>query len=252
MRNVTFLIHAYNEELSIGRLINNLQNLYKNSRIIVIDNNCTDETASIASKYGAEVIYEEKQGKANAIKKGFDYLDSQYLVMLDADNTYNPKDASKLLEPLIKDEADVVLGSRLRGDLEKGAISRTNIIGNRILSFTANILYKPISDVCTGYWAFNKNVINYLVDIGIDSSGFEVEAEMFAKIWKADFRIKEIPISYNKREDKPKLNSFHDGIKIMRTLIRYKIKFNRILFVFEISMILIIIVFFYILTMLNQ
>jgi len=75
---------------------------------------------------------------------------------------------------------------------------------------------------------------------------------MFAKIWKADFRIKEIPISYNKREDKPKLNSFHDGIKIMRTLIRYKIKFNRILFVFEISMILIIIVFFYILTMLNQ
>ncbi|AXV36716.1 MAG: mannosyltransferase [Methanobacterium sp. BRmetb2] len=230
MKDVTFLLPAYNEELSIGTLIKKIQELYQNSHIIVIDNNSTDKTASIASKLGAEVIFEKKQGKAHAIQKGFNHSDSQYVIMLDADNTYDPADASRLLELLKNDDADLVMGSRLSGDLEKGAISRTNVIGNYLLSLTARLLYHPISDVCTGYWAFRKEVVDYLLAVGIDCSGFEVEAEMFAKVSKGNFSIREIPISYKKRTDQAKLNSFSDGFKIFKTLINYKMKSLEMIF----------------------
>lgn len=223
MKDVTFLLPAYNEEKAIGRLIGSINQLYPNSNIIVIDNNSTDKTAEIASNLGAELINESKQGKAHAIMKGFKHSDSCYVIMLDADDTYDPREAKKLFEPLQKGDADLVLGSRLKGDKEHGSISKTNIIGNYILSFTASLFYQPVSDVCTGYWAFAKEVVDYMIEIGIESSGFELEAEMFAKISKNKFKIVEIPIYYKNRIDNPKLNSLSDGFKIFKTLLKYKL-----------------------------
>jgi glycosyltransferase involved in cell wall biosynthesis len=224
MKNVTFLLPAYNEEYSIGVLIENIQTIYPNSHIIVIDNNSHDKTFEIASKLDVEIIHEKIQGKSQAIQKGFRHLKTPYAVMLDADNTYDPQDASKLLEPLINGECDLVLGSRLNGRIENGAIKKLNIVGNHILSITATILYTKISDVCTGYWAFDKKVVDYLLEVGFESSGFEVEAEMFAKASKNQFKILEIPISYRKRVDKPKLNSFVDGKNIFKTLWIHRFK----------------------------
>ena len=90
---------------------------------------------------------------------GFKHIKSNFVVMLDADNTYDPQDAKKLLKPLMEDKADVVLGSRFR-QREKGSISPFNLFGNYLLSFFASMLFSNVSDVCTGYWAFKKNVIN--------------------------------------------------------------------------------------------
>jgi len=114
MKNVTFLLPAYNEEKSIGLLLDNIKRLYPNSRILVVDNNSTDKTSEIAKTKGADVIHEKKQGKGCAIKKGFENVDSKFVVMLDADNTYDPGDAKKLIKPLMNDKTDVVLGSRLK------------------------------------------------------------------------------------------------------------------------------------------
>ncbi|MGP8189776.1 MAG: glycosyltransferase family 2 protein [Methanobacterium sp.] len=223
MDDLSFIIPAYNEEESIGPLLKNLKTKYPNSKISVIDNNSNDKTAEIALKIGAEVIFEKKQGKAHAMSTGFKHSDSKYVVMLDADNTYDPIDAKKLVEPLKNGEVDLVLGSRLAGTIEKGAISTINIIGNHILSFIASFLYHPVSDVCTGYWAFNEKIIDYIREVGLDCAGFEMEAEMFAKISKCKFKIAEIPISYKTRKDKPKLNSFSDGFKIFKTLLKHKL-----------------------------
>jgi len=222
MRETTFLIPAFNEEKSIGILIDDIKQHYPKSKIIVIDNNSTDNTPKISIEKGAKLIYEKRQGKAHAIIKGFKNSDSNFIVMLDADNTYDPKDAKKLLKPLKKNDADVVLGSRLKGNIEKGAISKTNIIGNKIISFTATLLFHPVSDLCTGYWAFNREVVNYLIETGIECSGFELEAEMFIKVTKKKFKIEEVPITYKNRSDETKLNSFKDGYKIYRTLISHK------------------------------
>jgi glycosyltransferase involved in cell wall biosynthesis len=222
MIETTFLIPAFNEEKSIGKLIEDIKKLYPKSKIVVIDNNSTDNTAKIAFKKKADVIFEKRQGKAHAIQKGFKNLDSKFLVMMDADNTYDPKDAKKLLKPLTEGDADLVLGSRLNGQIEKGAISKTNIIGNKVISFTATLLFHPVSDLCTGYWAFNRKVVEYLLKTGIDCSGFEVEAEMFIKVSKGKFNIEEVPINYKNRSDEAKLNSFRDGYKIYKTLISHK------------------------------
>lgn len=218
MKHVTFLLPAYNEEESIGTLLKDVRK-YRKSRVIVVDNNSKDRTAEVAKNSGASVLQEHKQGKGNAIKKGFENIKSNFAVMLDADNTYDPKDAQRLLKPLMEDKADVVLGSRLRGRRESGSISRFNLVGNYILSFFASLLFSNVSDVCTGYWAFQKNVIDYLLKEGIDSDGFDLEVEMFSKISNNNFRVLEIPIYYKNRLDSPKLNSFNDGVIILKRML---------------------------------
>jgi len=223
MKDVTFLLPAYNEEKSIGSLLEKINTNYPDSKIIVIDNNSTDNTAKIAREYGAKVLYERKQGKGHAIQKGFEHVESRFAIMLDADNTYYPKDASKLLNKLKKEEADVVLGSRLNGNRKKDSITPLNLFGNYILSLTASILFCKVSDVCTGYWAFKKKVIDYILEEGINSSGFELEAEMFVKIYNNDFKIRETPVNYGSRIDAPKLDSLADGWRIFKTLLIYRL-----------------------------
>lgn len=218
LKEVTFMLPAYNEEKAIGNLISRFKK-YDNSNILVVDNNSMDKTVQIAKSAGANVIYERKQGKGNAVRKGFTHIKSSYTVMLDADDTYDPVDAEKLLKPLMEGKADVVLGSRLRGKRDKGAISRFNLIGNHLLSMFASILHSRVSDVCTGYWAFNKNAVKHLLNKGIESDGFEIEAEMFSKLSNSDLRVLEVPVRYKRRSDETKLNSVVDGGKIFIQLL---------------------------------
>ncbi|HEX3014128.1 MAG TPA: glycosyltransferase family 2 protein, partial [Methanobacterium sp.] len=166
--------------------------------------------------------------KGYAIKRGFETIKSDFIVMLDADSTYDPKDAQKLLKPLMEGKADVVLGSRLLGEREKGSISRFNLVGNHLLSFFASILFSKVSDVCTGYWAFQRRVIDSFLQEGIDSNGFDLEVEMFSKISNNNFRVLEIPINYKNRLDSPKLNGLNDGIKIFRRMLSYWVKTRRV------------------------
>ncbi len=223
MKDFAFLLPAFNEERSIGKLLDNIDYLFPSSQVVVIDNNSNDLTSNIVEKKGITVIHEEKQGKGHAVKTGFTEIMSsanqpKYVLMMDSDNTYDPRDASLILEPLINNRADVVLGSRMNCRREKGSISKFNIIGNRILSFIATIFHNHTSDVCTGYWGFKREVIEHLLERGLESEGFELEVEMFVKISRANFRIKEQPIFYKRRLDRSKLNSVKDGLKIFKTL----------------------------------
>ena len=224
MKDVTFLIPAYNEESTIGNLIDRIKILYPDSEVIVVDNNSSDMTSEIAAARGAKVIFESKQGKANAMLTAFKNTSTEYAVMMDADLTYLPDDSQTLVDVLKTEGADAVLGSRLKGENEDGAMSLLNRLGNHILSFTASILHKPVSDVCTGHWAFNRRAINHILETGLDYSGFEFEAEIFSKLAKAGFKIVEVPITYKKRSNKPKLSPIIDGFKIFRTIVLEKLK----------------------------
>ena len=224
MKDVTFVLPAYNEEKSIENVLEGINLTYPESKVIVVDNNSTDNTALIAKNAGALLINEKKQGKGHAVKKGFKNVKSKFAIMIDADNTYYPNEAGKLLMKLKKNEADVVLGSRLNGIRKKGAITPVNLFGNYILSLTATLLFSKVSDVCTGYWAFKKEVIDYILKEGINSDGFELEAEMFSVISKKGYKILETPINYGTRVDSTKLNSMNDGWKIFKTLLLYKIQ----------------------------
>ena len=176
----------------------------------VIDGQSTDNTREIAVENGATIILEERKGKGSAIQKAFKSISADYAVMVDGDDTYPIEMATQMICVLKK--YDVVIGSRLKGTIEPGAMTRLNVVGNTLLSLLARALFGVhISDVCTGFWGYRSDAIRRL---DLAAPGFEIEANMFAECVRNGLRIAEIPITYRARKDRPKLASMRDGIKI--------------------------------------
>lgn len=217
------LLPAYNEERAIGGVIEGVLGVSRRWRttnidVLVVDGHSTDRTPHVARELGARVITQPGMGKGDAVRHGIrEIADHSYIVMLDADASYPTEEIPRLISPL-KEEADVVIGSRLQGVIEPGAMSMFHQIGNRFLSRLASLLFgRRVSDVCSGMWAFTKKAINALQ---LNSNQFELEAEFFAQACKAKLRIQEIPIVYRNRIGSRKLVSLSTGIRIALKLIR--------------------------------
>lgn len=224
MKKVIFLIPAFNESHSIGKLVQDIKSLYPESPLIVMDNNSSDNTAKIALVNGATVIHEKNQGKGVAVKSGFKFIDSfdyDVVIMMDGDLTYKPEDALKMINYSASGGYGVILGSRLKGKREDGAISAFNTFGNYILTIIANLLYGTNhSDICTGYWLFRKESVELLNEIGINSVGFGLEAEMISIFAQNNIVLKDLPISYGSRlGGKSHLQPLKDGFWIFVVLI---------------------------------
>jgi glycosyltransferase involved in cell wall biosynthesis len=221
MKKITVLIPCYNEEKGISKVIDGvpikkLAHLGYQTEIIVINNNSSDYTVKVALGKGAKVISEKKQGKGNAIKTGFRNIsnDTDYVVMLDGDNTYKSKEIPRLIEPLENDFCDIVIGSRLEGKLNGTSLSFSHRIANWFFTFFVRRFYLVnTTDICTGYFAWKKKVIDKLVPY-IKSDGFAIEAEMITKMAKLGYKIFSVPITYDRREGNSKLSPYLDGIKI--------------------------------------
>jgi dolichol-phosphate mannosyltransferase len=219
-KTISVIIPALNEEETIGKVIEEIPKEHLESEgwsvgIVVVDNNSTDGTKSIAEAKGAKIIFEPIRGKGKAITTAFRSATEDFIFILDADYTYPAVYLPQMLQVLEK--YDVVLGSRLKGRMEKGAMSIMNRMGNHILALMANILYGTrISDLCTGCWGFRRKVVK---DLKLDARGFDLEANLFSQIAIKGYRIAEIPISYRRRSTPSKLNSLKDGFIIAKTLI---------------------------------
>ncbi len=215
MESVAVIIPTLNEERSIGKVIDDVPvaDLLQNgleTAVYVIDGQSTDNTREIAVENGATIILEERKGKGSAIQKAFKSISADYAVMVDGDDTYPIEMATQMICVLKK--YDVVIGSRLKGTIEPGAMTRLNVVGNTLLSLLARALFGVrISDVCTGFWGYRSDAIRRL---DLAAPGFEIEANMFAECVRNGLRIAEIPITYRARKDRPKLASMRDGIKI--------------------------------------
>ncbi len=219
---VAILLPALNEESGIGLVLDELPlETLKSAgyvpRVVLVDGHSTDATTQIARSRGAEIIAQTGTGKGWAVRTGLEQIESDYLVMLDADFTY-PGDSIPALLGSLDEGADIVVGSRLRGSIEDGAMPPMNVLGNRFLSFLASTLYgHRISDVCSGMWAFGPNA---RAALKLNSGGFEVEAEIFAQVIKAGLCVREVPIRYRKRMGTQKLGSLSGGVSIASKLIR--------------------------------
>lgn len=219
-KQVSIILPALNEEVTIARVIEEIprteiESMGYRVEIVVVDNNSTDKTKTVAESKGARVIHERVRGKGRAIATAFKSVEGDFLFILDADLTYPAGYIPGMLALL--EENDVVLGSRLKGKMEKGAMSIINRVGNHMLAFMANTLYGTrVSDLCTGYWGFRREVVK---NLKMDASGFDLEAIMFAQIARKHYRIAEVPITYRRRKTPSKLNSLRDGYLIGRTLI---------------------------------
>ncbi|MCD6093199.1 MAG: glycosyltransferase, partial [Candidatus Omnitrophica bacterium] len=199
--SVAIVIPTLNAEKAIAKVISEIPHKELEDKgyeiaVYIVDGLSTDKTIEVAQREGAEVILEKRRGKAIAMKTAFEQLKDKYdyFIMLDADATYPPKYIPQILEGLQRD--DVVIGSRLKGTIEPGAMSNLHKIGNKIITWTGNILYgQRVSDICTGYWGFRKEVIQ---NLNIDSQKFALEVNLFTQAVKGGYKIGEIPIEYRK------------------------------------------------------
>jgi len=215
METAAVIIPTLNEERSVGKVIDGVPvtdflNEGIETAVYVIDGRSTDNTREIATKKGAQIILETREGKGSAIKTAFRSITADYAIMIDGDDTY-PIEMATELTHLLKTH-DVVIGSRLKGTIEPRAMTRLNVVGNTLLSLLASMLFgTSISDVCTGFWGYRGDTIRRFERT---ACGFEIEAEMFTECALKGLKIAEIPINYRAREDQPKLSSLRDGLKI--------------------------------------
>lgn len=222
MKKITILIPCYNEAKGIAKVIENiptgkLQKLGFKTDVIVIDNNSKDETSSVARGAGAKVIFEGRQGKGHAVITGFNSVpkDTDYVVMIDGDNTYHSDEMLRLIEPLENGFSDVIIGTRLAGRIDAGSMSLFNRIGNWGFTFLVRKFYcSNVTDVCTGYFAWKREVVEELRK-HVESDGFSLEMEMIAKMARLGYSIYSVPITYSDRAGKTHLRPVRDGARIL-------------------------------------
>jgi glycosyltransferase involved in cell wall biosynthesis len=227
MKKVTVLIPCYNEQEGIAAVIkgfpyDRLKAQGFTLDVIVIDNNSSDRTTTVARRAGARVIREMKQGKGNAIRTGFASIspDTDYIVMLDGDDTYKSSEIMRLIEPLDSGFAKVIVGSRMHGRMNVGSMKTLNHIGNRVYSRLVRSIYKvTVTDVLTGYFAWTYEVVQALHP-NLVSQGFAIEMEMITKMARLGYEIFSVPISYDARAGESSLNPLVDGAKIMKMYVK--------------------------------
>lgn len=226
-RGITVLLPTLDEAKALRNVVNRIpfEEISEDGwtvRIVVVDGGSTDGTIQLATELNCEIIEQHGgSGKGIGLREAFaNFMNSHdsALVMMDADGTYRPEEIPKLIQKLEQENADIVIGSRIKGKIEEGAMTRRNWIGNRILTWLAVFLHRTyISDLCTGFWLLTRDSIDQMK---LNSTGFEIEAEMYTSAAYNRLKIHEIPIHYDIRIGRSKLGSIGDGIRIAMKIIK--------------------------------
>jgi glycosyltransferase involved in cell wall biosynthesis len=220
---VSVVIPSLNEEETIGICIEKIKRVFREHNIrgeIIVADNSTDRTPEIARSLGAKVVTPDKRGYGYAYLYGFRYAKGKYIVIGDADDTYDFLEIPKLLEPLKRGEADLVIGSRFKGKILKGAMPWLHrYIGNPLLTWFLNFFFKAgVSDAHSGFRAFTREALEKMK---LRCPGMEFASEMIIRAVWAGLRIKEVPITYYPRRAESKLHSFRDGWRHLKFMLLY-------------------------------
>jgi len=218
---IGIVIPTLNEEKNIENVLVKL-NLFGYNNILVIDGLSTDGTINVAEKNGAKTIFQDGKGKGQAIRQVLknQYLASDILVFMDADGSMSAEEVHRFVKAFEKG-ADIVKGSRFL--LGGGTYDMTAMrkFGNFIITKTTNLLWSTdFTDLCYGFFAVNKRSIQLLSPI-LESNKFEIEAEIVVKAKMLGLSVVEIPsVEYKRKNGQSNLNSFRDGFKILRVIIK--------------------------------
>ena len=207
---VAVIIPCHDEAATIGGVISSLRAELPGAGFYVADNASADQTAAIARDHGAQVIAEPRRGKGYAVRRLFADVDADYFLLVDGDDTYDPKAAPVLI-------GEMVVGRRCA---DAGAHRRGHRAGNRLLSWTFRMLFGlHMDDTLSGYRAFSRRFVK---TFPILTAGFEVEADMNAHAACMGLPYAEIDVRFFERPDGSvsKLSTFSDGWRILRRLLR--------------------------------
>ena len=215
---LSIVIPVYNEELTIGDIIDRVKAAAKQTglqtEIIVVDDHSYDRSLGIAEKKGVR-LYSLKQhlGKGYALRAGFAKASGDVIVTIDSDGSHMPEELSEVLRPILRDQADLVIGSRYKNHKQVSA-RRLNAFGVRMFNYLIQLFTGvAITDSQSGYRAMTRGVLR---SQKLYSGEYEIESEMLVKTAKKKFRIAEVPISFEQRTyGRSGVDPLWDGSKIL-------------------------------------
>ena len=238
MDKIAVLIPCYNEEKTIAKVIRDAKKALPEANIYVYNNNSKDRTAEIAEAEGAVVRNEYLQGKGNVIRRMFREIDALVYVMVDGDDTYPMESAPEMVDKVINHNADMVVGDRLSSTYYQENKRPFHNFGNDLVRASINGLFKcDIRDVMTGFRAFSYEFVK---TFPVLSKGFEIETEMTIHAVYNNMQIDNVIIGYRDRPEGSvsKLNTYADGIKVLRTILRLYRSYKPFGFFFAIAVVL--------------
>ncbi len=245
MDKIAVLIPCYNEEISIAKVISDTKEALPEAAIYVYDNNSTDHTVERAKEAGAIVRYEYLQGKGNVIRRMFREIDSECYIIVDGDDTYEMKNAREMAELVLNHNADMVVGDRLSSSYFVENKRPFHNMGNSLVRKSINFLFDcNIKDIMTGFRAFSYQFVK---SFPVMSTGFEIETEMTIFAVNNHMQVENVVIGYRDRPQgsSSKLDTYSDGIRVLRTILRLFREYRPFLFfsIFSIFLAIISIVF---------
>lgn len=221
---LSVVIPVYNEINTIGRILSRVASLNLNLELVIVDDYSTDGTRDVLARIqdlpGVKVVMQPANaGKGAALRTGFQHATGDFVVVQDADLEYNPSDIPRLIQPLLRDEADVVYGSRFIGS-EQQDDSWIHRAGNAVLTQASNLFSGlRLTDMETCYKAFNREVLK---DLKLEQDRFGIEPEITAKLARRGYRFVEVPIQYESRGyDEGKKIGFRDLLNAFYCIGRY-------------------------------
>lgn len=226
-RTLSVIVPVYNERNTVAEVIRRIRkvDLSVDLEIIVVDDASTDGTdkvlATLEDSTLRVVSHDTNRGKGAAIRTGLERVRGQLVLVQDADLEYDPDDYPRLLAPILKGKADVVYGTRFRG--ERSTMPFWNMAGNRLLVAATNVLYNTtLSDLETGYKLFDRRVLD---SVKLEADRFDFEPEITAKLLRRGHRIYEVPVSYASRgADEGKKYVAKDTFAALWTLVRLRVR----------------------------
>lgn len=205
---ISIIIPTYNEEKSIGSVIDEINKVMKEDYEILVVDNSSDKTPEIAKNMGARIISDMRKGYGRAYKTGFSEAKGEIIVTLDGDNTYPAKDIPALIEYLRSRSVDFISCDRISKLNDTGPMNKTHRLGNSILNFAFLILYfHKIKDSQSGMWIFKQSLLKKM-HLKADGMAFSEEIKVEAL---KNGKFVEIPIEYGIRKGEKKLSTFRDG-----------------------------------------
>ena len=220
MMKTAVLIPCYNEAKTIGKVVRDFRAALPEAEIYVYDNNSKDGTDAIAKEAGATVRYERRQGKGNVIRTMFREIDADAYLMIDGDDTYPAEHARELVDLVLSKNVDMAVGDRLSSTYYTENKRPFHNTGNKLVRGLVNRIFGgKITDLMTGYRAFSYQFVK---SFPVLSKGFEIETEMSIHALDKNLAVQSIPVEYRDRSagNPSKLNTYSDGIKVLRTVAR--------------------------------
>lgn len=220
MDRIAVLIPCYNEEKTIGKVVQDFRKQLPEATIYVYDNNSSDRTAEIAREAGAVVRKESLQGKGNVIRRMFREVDAECYIITDGDDTYPAEYAREMADRVLQENVDMVVGDRLSATYFTENKRPFHNFGNLLVRKSINLLFRnKIKDIMTGYRAFSYGFVK---TFPVMSKGFEIETEMTIHAVDKNLHISNIVIDYRDRPEgsESKLSTYSDGLRVLRTILR--------------------------------